>query len=630
MAPKKAKAAAPSKSARKLRETRARKPPPRTPRTRTRKRTLQLDQQLVALEASDLIRRAQAQPELEYLFRHALVQDAAYSSLLKNNRRMLHFTIGEVLEQLYPDRLEELAPVLAVHFDEGEDHARALHYFTRAGDLAVRRFANPEAAMHYRRALDIAKSNSADAALLTHLFSTLGRTLELTGRYDDALAHYVDMQMFAHTRGDRRMELAALLARTMIHSAPTLRFDPEQAQILSAQALPLARELDDEQAEAKLLWNASLAQKFLGDWVEHVRVGEQAAALARRLNERELLAYVLNDIGEGLAAVGQRERGEAALDEAHAIFGAQNNVPMLIDNRNNLSYVHFLDGQLESALVLARETYALSERTHNLWGLVYSAIMLGYVNRELGDTAATLSALEEVLRLGAQSGFGLSLWFAPVMLTLTYLDLGDTESAIHYAHIAQANANSAFLYARGFAAAAFLQAYTMRGELDKAEATLREAERYLTISEYYSRSLVVCAIAEYALARGNPSQALAVTDEMLETAGVTNLRLALPWVLQQKARALIAQARNDDAYLVLQQARAYAEASKQRPVLWKILSVLAELAAQRDNAAEALTLRAQARAVIDFMAAHTPTADLRASFLAQPAVRAVLASEVAP
>ena len=66
------------------------------------------------LEASGLIQVAAVQPELEYLFRHALVQDAAYSSLLKQDRRTLHRLAAETLLTLYPDRRRELAAVIAL------------------------------------------------------------------------------------------------------------------------------------------------------------------------------------------------------------------------------------------------------------------------------------------------------------------------------------------------------------------------------------------------------------------------------------------------------------------------------------------------------------------------------------
>src|ERR1041385_2925736 len=95
------------------------------------------DVQLETLEAKGLIRLAAVRPELEYLFRHALVQDAAYGSLLKQERRDLHGRVGEALEELFPDRREELAPVLAMHFEQAGERDRAIDYYVEAAEHAL-------------------------------------------------------------------------------------------------------------------------------------------------------------------------------------------------------------------------------------------------------------------------------------------------------------------------------------------------------------------------------------------------------------------------------------------------------------------------------------------------------------
>ena len=89
------------------------------------------DLQLDTLEARGLIRLASLQPELEYLFRHALLQDTAYESLLKQERRALHQVVGATLEELYPERVGELAAVLAMHFEQAGDTDKAVDYLTR-------------------------------------------------------------------------------------------------------------------------------------------------------------------------------------------------------------------------------------------------------------------------------------------------------------------------------------------------------------------------------------------------------------------------------------------------------------------------------------------------------------------
>ena len=98
-----------------------------------------LDTALAKLETSGLIALAQVEPELEYLFRHALIQDAVYASILKSDRRILHRAIGETLEQLYPERLasRELAPTLGHHFAAAGERESASQYFAfnEPGDL---------------------------------------------------------------------------------------------------------------------------------------------------------------------------------------------------------------------------------------------------------------------------------------------------------------------------------------------------------------------------------------------------------------------------------------------------------------------------------------------------------------
>ena len=65
-----------------------------------------LSDRLNTLESAGLIRLAQLEPDLEYLFRHALVQDAAYASLLTSDQKQLHLAVGTAVEHLYPDQLD--------------------------------------------------------------------------------------------------------------------------------------------------------------------------------------------------------------------------------------------------------------------------------------------------------------------------------------------------------------------------------------------------------------------------------------------------------------------------------------------------------------------------------------------
>lgn len=118
------------------------------------------------LESAGLIRLAQLEPELTYLFRHALVQDAAYASVLPEDRVQLHQLVGESIEILYADRLDDYAAMLAYHFERAGDLTKAGVYYLRAGDAALQAFANQEAAHLYRQALELVDSAEQRAAIL--------------------------------------------------------------------------------------------------------------------------------------------------------------------------------------------------------------------------------------------------------------------------------------------------------------------------------------------------------------------------------------------------------------------------------------------------------------------------------
>lgn len=121
--------------------------------------------ELNKLEASGLVTIATLQPELEYLFKHALVQEAAYATLTKQDRRALHRAAAEAILAQHPERDRELAGVLAMHFEQAGDNARAAEYFLKAGDHALERFANREAIGFYSRTTALADDSQPEVRL---------------------------------------------------------------------------------------------------------------------------------------------------------------------------------------------------------------------------------------------------------------------------------------------------------------------------------------------------------------------------------------------------------------------------------------------------------------------------------
>jgi predicted ATPase len=115
----------------------------------------QLTEALDQLVGSELVSRRGEPPDATYSFKHALVQDAAYESLLKLKRQQLHGRIGPVLEKRFPETSEHQPELVAHHFTEAGLAEQAINYWDRAGRQAVRRFAETEAIAHFTRALEL-------------------------------------------------------------------------------------------------------------------------------------------------------------------------------------------------------------------------------------------------------------------------------------------------------------------------------------------------------------------------------------------------------------------------------------------------------------------------------------------
>ncbi len=142
-----------------------------------------LDEQLQKLVDCELVYQRRLPPRRAFVFKHQLVQEAAYESLLKNARRQYHQRIADVLARRFPDVVEGQPEVLARHHAAAGQPMRAVESLLRAGQMALMRSANPEAIAHLSKALDLlatlpetSERGSLEAAVQTVLGVPLMRS----------------------------------------------------------------------------------------------------------------------------------------------------------------------------------------------------------------------------------------------------------------------------------------------------------------------------------------------------------------------------------------------------------------------------------------------------------------------
>ena len=119
---------------------------------------IQLDESLEVLQDQELVRQTMILPEPEYSFRHVLTREVAYEALPQQQRKQLHEAAGDAIEELYPERLTENAPILFYHYARSSRADKAVQFALLAGDRAANLYANAEAGSYFNDALSLARS----------------------------------------------------------------------------------------------------------------------------------------------------------------------------------------------------------------------------------------------------------------------------------------------------------------------------------------------------------------------------------------------------------------------------------------------------------------------------------------
>jgi tetratricopeptide (TPR) repeat protein len=371
---------------------------------------LRIDAQLDTLEAKGLIRVAAYQPELEYLFRHALVQDAAYESLLKQERKALHRVVGEALETLYPERRGELAAVLAMHFEEAGDAERAIRYALEAARFALERNAIVEAFGLYGRAaalLPEPSDNDDDALRRQRIDIGLGQTKSgFTFRTpDQGIASLEPLIAEAERLGDLRLLADIHLHIALLRGTRGERPDKDPEMALSLRRVTeIGEELHDPSISALPRALIGLGQVFAGEIHEGLAALEEAVPVLQERHDFVGASFALGVRAIGYARLGEFEKAEEAAGQATEV-AAEGDLIAQLDALIAESTVRSLRGDLAGAVPLALRCTNWSEETGATACVVASNFVLGDVYQRQGRFEEAKLALERGNQVSALIGF---------------------------------------------------------------------------------------------------------------------------------------------------------------------------------------------------------------------------------
>ena len=373
-------------------------------------------QAMADLERADLVR---LDPEVpgEYRFKHALIQETAYRSLLKRRRRELHGATARALQGLFKDRTEEIAGSLAHHLMQAGDLSGALHHGTIAGDRSAARFANTEAIASYRLALDAGRARRRDSGdtvaadpSIGRVAESLGQVLTLVGRHPEARDAF--SMAVRETAPERSVDLARLERRV----GETLQVEYRSEDVLAQY----------ERAE-RILDSSDPARRDGSWWEEWLNVRLERMATCYwtgRVEEMAMVEREVRPVVEARATRGQRAR---YLDLATDLRFAQNryrvddetmrlarahlsvaeeigDLRQVAKAQFDVAFCELFQGDLDAAEARLHESLAGAERVGDAVGRLRSLAYLSLVARLMGQEDLTAERSDELSEASTEAG----------------------------------------------------------------------------------------------------------------------------------------------------------------------------------------------------------------------------------
>lgn len=364
-----------------------------------------LDDALTRLEDSELVYRRGLPPDLTYEFKHALVQGAAYSTLLRGKRQQLHLEIARVLEERFPHVVEGKPELLAHHFGEAADTERAQFYAERAGDAAAARYAPVEARARYQSALEMARSRPPGEEVSR---GKIGLILKLAGVALNREDFERDLNNLDHARAlAEQLGDNALLGQVVYWMGRTNyvlgRFDSGVAY--AERALRLAEELDGgDAATAPPVNLLARLHCLLGEPRKAADYGARNVEQMRRLGNRMEEAAVSGVLAFAYGTMGDFPRAFAAADHGVALAETIDHLPTVSACHHFRGVVHGWRGDIEASCESFARALELCERSKDVFRQYLVHGWRGQAHLLAGDKAAAKADLVCCVELGTQIG----------------------------------------------------------------------------------------------------------------------------------------------------------------------------------------------------------------------------------
>jgi len=467
----------------------------------------ELSSALAQLAEAELVFVRGTPPESVYTFKHALVQDAAYATLLKSRRAQLHASIAESLPKVVPNIGDNQPELLAHHYTEAGDVEAAVAHWLKAGRRAAQRAANREAIHHLSRGRDLLRalpaSRARDEKEVEFLLALGIPQINAKGyTAPETIGVYAEARALCDRIGDTPLRFPVAWGEWTINRA---RMDMHGCHALVEELKALAHKQSDE---------SRLYAAMHAEWATFIYQGEVEAARAVAAEADAL--YTPEKFHNHVAIFGGHDPGVCC--------------------RTVHSAVLWMGGDVDRAIDEGQRSLALGKELRHAVSIVHGLDYLALLNQYTGDAKAVIRFADEAIKLARELGLPAYVATSSIFRAWALARLGEPQGKIEEIRQALATKNIIISVATDrFHRALLAEVHAGIGDYDGALVVLDEALADLDVSgmrqweselhRLKGEYVLLRAPAEAEAAARHIEQALAIAAA--QKAGSLELRAAM-------------------------------------------------------------------------------------------------------
>ena len=326
-----------------------------------------IDRGLSTLEQLDLIKTKTVQPDLEYMFKHALTQEVAYNGLLKKDRQAIHEQIALVMESVFQDRLSEFYETLAFHFAQGQSVIKAVDYLVKSGEKSLARYSVEEAHQYFKKAYEILAHKEDKTEEEKFILIDILNSWAYAFYYLGDIKEFIDLFNSHKDLAESLNDKARLgMFYTWLGVALFMAGKAKDSYEYLSSALELGENSGNQKVVGYACTWLTWACAELGHFVEGIGIGERAQKIAESFPSDQYLFF---------------------------------------KSLGGLCYINYMTGDAKKVFKGAKRLIEYGERNANSRSKVFGYWMTGFGHVLAGDLRSTLNSCENAIEVALDPAY---------------------------------------------------------------------------------------------------------------------------------------------------------------------------------------------------------------------------------